>query len=135
MPVEINGGRMVFTFYDLCLNLWGGSPAVASLPFIWIGHFWPKWRCRIKRWTIIHHFVEAPFLSNWFSNNFVFHFVIDFYSCEIILFQQTHIFFYETSLIFNMFRKQNMLWNIRFIKMLGFDKKYCKNIMIYLEKM
>jgi len=27
------GGRVVFTFYDLCVNLWGGSPAVTSLPF------------------------------------------------------------------------------------------------------
>ena len=26
------GGRVVFTFYNLCLNLWGGSPAVTSLP-------------------------------------------------------------------------------------------------------
>ena len=24
---------MVFTFYDLCANLWGGLPAVTSLPF------------------------------------------------------------------------------------------------------
>lgn len=23
----------MFTFYDLCTNLWGGSPAVTSLPF------------------------------------------------------------------------------------------------------
>ena len=27
------GGRMFFTFYDRCANLWGGSPAVTSLPF------------------------------------------------------------------------------------------------------
>ena len=27
------GGRVVFTFYDLCVNLWGGLPAVTSLPF------------------------------------------------------------------------------------------------------
>lgn len=27
------GGRVIFTFYDLCVNLWGGSPAVTSLPF------------------------------------------------------------------------------------------------------
>ena len=24
---------MVFTFYDLCANLWGGSPAITTLPF------------------------------------------------------------------------------------------------------
>ena len=24
---------MAFTFYDLCANLWGGSPVVTSLPF------------------------------------------------------------------------------------------------------
>ena len=27
------GGSVVFTFYDLCANLWGGLPAVTSLPF------------------------------------------------------------------------------------------------------
>ena len=27
------GVRVVFTFYDLCANLWGGSPAVTNLPF------------------------------------------------------------------------------------------------------
>ena len=27
-----SGGRIVFTFYGLCENLWGGSPAVTSLP-------------------------------------------------------------------------------------------------------
>ena len=27
------GDRVVFTFYDLCANLWGGSPAVTSLPY------------------------------------------------------------------------------------------------------
>lgn len=27
------GGRVVFTFYNLCESLWGGSPAVTSLPF------------------------------------------------------------------------------------------------------
>ena len=27
------GGRVVFMFYDLCENLWGGSPAVTSLSF------------------------------------------------------------------------------------------------------
>ena len=25
------GGRVVFTFYDLCMNLWGGSPSVTSI--------------------------------------------------------------------------------------------------------
>lgn len=25
------GGRVVFTFYDLCINLWGGSPSVTSI--------------------------------------------------------------------------------------------------------
>ena len=27
------GGRVVFMFYDLCENIWGGSPAVTSLSF------------------------------------------------------------------------------------------------------
>ena len=27
------GVRVVFVFYDLCANLWGGSPAVTNLPF------------------------------------------------------------------------------------------------------
>ena len=25
------GGRVVFTFYDLCMNLWGGLPSVTSI--------------------------------------------------------------------------------------------------------
>ena len=34
MQVKKSGGsRVVFTFYDLCANLWRGSPAVTNLPF------------------------------------------------------------------------------------------------------